>query len=425
MMRLVAMMMMLLPLAACADPLVSKPDLQVYIPGRDHGAGQTNQHFLVVPTVKGNFLAFWTTATRENDPDQRVVMSRSDDRGKTWTSPRCLAGAETGASARMASWGFPFVVPGTGRVYLFWNQNVGITDAREDTTGALAYRWSDDEGATWSDNHTLTIRKSAISNPEPGSPPNWVTYQVPIITPAGDVLVGFTRWASTRVQPEGGLFDRDSELWFLRFDNILSETDGAKLKVTTLPDGDHGVRVPRPDKPKVSVAQEPSVQPLSGGRLITVMRTRTGFAWFALSSDGGHSWSEARPLRYRPGGDPVRQPLASCPLYRLQDGRYLLIFHNNSGDANGGQGVADSRRVRRPVYVIVGRENGDPNDPITFDPPRLLADNGGVPAGVSEHTQIGTYPSLFEFDGKVYFWYPDRKHYLLGKILGADLLPAG
>jgi hypothetical protein len=149
----------------------------------------------VVPTHSGSFLAIWTQASQENEPDQRIVMSRSANRGRSWTAPVTLAGDPTGKTKRLASWAYPFVVPATGRVYLFWNQNVGIVDAREDTTGVLMYMWSDDEGSTWSERHTLPIRSSAISHPDPEVPQNWVTYQSPIITRRGDVLVGFTRWA--------------------------------------------------------------------------------------------------------------------------------------------------------------------------------------------------------------------------------------
>jgi hypothetical protein len=178
--------------------------------------------------------------------------------------------------------------------------------------------------------------------------------------------------------------------------------------------------VPFPEQPQVSIAQEPTLQDLSDGRLITVMRTRTGYIHYALSADGGHTWDTPRPLRYTPGGSRVRQPLASCPLYRLQDGRFVLIFHNNRGDANDGTGPTDSRRVRRPVFISVGCEINNAEQPIRFSRPQLLADNGGVPNPASGHTQIGTYPSLFEFEGRIYFWYPDRKHILCGLILARD-----
>lgn len=415
--------LLLIPTAGCAEYRISRPDFVTFVP-RQPNEG-TNQHFLVVPTPAGRFLAFWTQATHENDPDQRIVMAISDDRGRTWTAPRVLAGDPAGKDkSSMASWGFPFVVPATGRVYLFWNQNVGVIDARADTTGACAYMWSDDEGRTWSPRHQLTIRKSAISNPAPNAPENWVTYQCPITTSRGEVLVGFTRWASRAQQPEGGLFDIDSEIWFLRFDNILTEPDGAKLTVTTLPDGDRGLRVPRPDKPAVSVAQEPTLQELSDGRFISVMRTRAGAIYYALSADRGRTWDTPRPLRYRPGGEVVHQPLASSPLYKLADGRFVLIFHNNDGTANGGKSVTDGRRNRRPVFLAVGRENGDADHPLTFSKPLLLADNQGRVAGPTDHTQIGTYPSLFEHGGHVYFWYPDRKHFLLGKIIDDEIAKA-
>jgi len=404
------------------NALVSRPDFVVYCPAAKSGPDAANQHLLVVPTPPGTFLAFWTQASEENAPDQRIVVARSEDRGRTWSRPMVLAGDPAGRKGHWASWALPFVVPYSGRVYVFWNQYAGVTDAREDTTGALAYRWSYDDGRTWSETRTLPIRKTAISNPAPGSPANWVTYQCPIITPAGDVLVGFTRWASRKVQPEGGLFDRDSEIGFLRFDNILSETDPTKLHVTTLPDGEHGLRVPRPDKPRISVAQEPSIQPLSNNRLICVMRTRAGCIYFALSHDGAHTWDQPRPLRFAPGGEKVPHPLAPCPLYKLHDGRFVLLFFNNDGTANGGKGPTDSRKNRRPAFIAIGREIDDPDQPIAFTPPRQLVDNGGIPDGPSNQTGIATYTSLFEYDGRVYFWYPDRKHYLLGKVLSDELL---
>ncbi|MCC6442692.1 MAG: exo-alpha-sialidase [Armatimonadetes bacterium] len=403
---------------ASADP----GDLTVFRPASDTGPDAENQHFLVAATPKGSFLAFWTQASVENAPDQRVVMSRSLDRGQTWTPPAVLAGDREGKGHR-AQWAFPFVVPYTGRVYVFYNQSTGGRDVREDTTGLLACRFSDDDGLSWSPSFTLPIRKSAVSNPEPESPENWIAYQPPIITSQGAVLVGFTRWASRAVQPEGEVFDRDSEIWFLRFGNLLTESDPARLIVTTLPEGEHGIRVPRPDRQTISAAQEPSLVHLSDGRLLTVFRTLTGMIYFSTSADGGRTWQLPAPLRSSPGGSPIRQPIAPCPLYKLRDGRFLLIFHNNDGTANGGNGPMDYKKNRRPAYLSVGRElSGRPDQPLLFAAPRLLCDNGGIPAGPIGRTEIATYPSLFEWEDRVCFFYPDRKHFLLGKILSPALL---
>ncbi len=217
-----SLLVLILPAPLCAaEPTAPKePTFVVYSPKTWDGPDATNEHFLVVPARSGAFLAFWTQASEENARDQHIVMMRSKDRGRTWSAPVTVAGDPSGATGRLASWAYPFVVPATGRVYLFWNQNIGIVDAREDTTGALMYCWSDDEGEHWSERHTLRIRHSAISHPDPEAPENFVTYQAPVITRKNEVLVGFTRWASMRIQPKVGLFERDSEVWFLRFDRV-------------------------------------------------------------------------------------------------------------------------------------------------------------------------------------------------------------
>ena len=66
------------------------------------GMDGTNEHFLVVPTPKRTFLAVWTQASKENNPDQHLMLSRSEDQGKTWSRPTVLAGDPTGKSGRLA-----------------------------------------------------------------------------------------------------------------------------------------------------------------------------------------------------------------------------------------------------------------------------------------------------------------------------------
>ncbi len=404
------------------NAMASRPDRIVYVPEQQIGPHTENQHFLVTATMSGAFLACWTSATGEAQPGQRVVVSRSTDRGHTWPPPYQIAPVDpTCPAEQIASWMFPIVVPQTGRIYLFWNQNVGATSTRRDLTAQMAYRWSDDDGVTWSDQmHMLSIPKPTPSDEDPNEPENWVVYQAPIITRRGEVMVGYSRFGPGK--PKKYLFDNGCEIRFLRFDNILTETDASKLTITMFPQTGPGMRVPWPEHPDISCAQEPTIQELSDGRMICVMRTATGHIYFALSSDGGHSWDAPRPLRYAPAGPKLQQPVCPCPLYKLGDGRFVLIFHNNDGTANGGPGPCGGSAVnRRPVYLTVGREINHSDHPIIFARPRIFADNGGVVDG-NNKTEIATYTSFFEHEDEVFLWYPDRKHYLLGKVLSPALL---
>ena len=114
------------------------PDLTIYLPAAFEGPDAANQHFNVVRSPAGSLLAFWTMATYENAPDQRVVFSRSTDDGRSWSAPIVLDGAGPGdpPGTGLASWEFPVVAPGMGvngsdRVYCFYNKNVGINEKRE------------------------------------------------------------------------------------------------------------------------------------------------------------------------------------------------------------------------------------------------------------------------------------------------------
>ena len=409
----------------------TKPDLVVYVPQKPGGPDHTNQHFNTVATPTGAFLATWTSGTRESHPDQRVVCSRSTDRGRTWSAPQVIdgAGPDDPPGTGLASWQFPIVakdvLPGGTRIWCFYNKNIGIDDARTADTGILRCRYSDDDGVTWSERtHDYPIGPNALSNPDPKVPHTWIVYQNPTITPEGHVLAGFTRWASNAVDPDVGMFERASEVCFLRFENILSEPDPDKLVVTTWPKGPHGLSVPNPFRPGINTSQEPTAQAFSDGRLICVMRTLQGRIYFALSEDDGRSWDKPRPLCYGPGGKPILHPMAPCPLYKLKDGRYLLVFYNNDGSGHGGRGPTDSANVRNPAYITIGREApGEKDQPIRFGPPKILASTDWTPvSGTDTGTQVASYCSLVEDRGERILFYPDRKHFLLGRYLTDEWL---
>lgn len=395
----------------------TRPDIVVYRPAGELVQGE-NQHFLVVVTPKGRLLATWTQATRENHPDQHVVVSTSED-AHTWTEPVRLdgAGPNDKPGTGLASWAFPVVAPRLGRIYIFYNKNIGVQDTREDTTGVLRGRFSADEGKTWSEPFDLPIEPCALSPEEPGIPQSWIVFQPPIVAGDGVPIVGFTHWGSARRFGERDLFKLDSELRFLRFENILTETEPTRLVVSAWPKSPHGLRVMRADRPEVSVAQEPSVVLLPDGRLFCVCRTLNGYIAWSQSRDHGRTWSDPLPLRYSDRGEIVRQPIAPCPIYRTGKDRYVLIFHNNDGTANGGKGPSDYTRNRYPAYTSVGTFDPRGEQPIRFDAPKHLMTSDGVILGPSRRTEVATYTSYTRFRGRGILWYPDRKHFLLGRYL--------
>jgi hypothetical protein len=411
----------------------TNPDLAVYVPKAYEGPDASNMVINAVATAAGTFLAVWTMARYEDAPDQHLVYSRSLDRGRTWSSPSWLDGPDAGerSGKGVASWAFLVLAPGLAsgadRVYCFYIKNIGVNDARMCDTGAMRCRFTDDDGLTWIQPRDYPIGRNALSHPDPAVPPVWTVYQNPIVTGEGHVLAGFGRWASNAVDVTAqaiggkaglGMYDRWSEVSFLRFENILTETDPDRLVVTTWPKGAHGLSVPSPFRPGVSVAQEPTMQLLSDGRMICIMRTLQGLIYFALSEDDGRSWDQPRPLRYEPGGNPILNPIAPCPLYKLRDGRFLLLYYHNDGTANCGKGPTDSKVNRYPAWITVGREiPGEQDHPIRFGPPKIMCSTDGVLIPGTPGTQAAAYGSLVEDGDDRIMFYPDRKHFLLGRYL--------
>lgn len=409
------------PNSPTGRPKPAHSDFQIYIPDGQDGHDSCNQHICALPLPNGEFFVVWTMGSLEGAGDQHIVFSKSSDCGMTWCEPQYLAGPRD--DGHIASWAFPILAPKLKRIYVFYNKHQGYVDFHHQWTGQLWFQYSDDNGQTWSKAYKhLKFKPNSFSNKVADADPNWIVYQNPMITSKGDVLVGFTHVATKALSGEGGVFP--SEVRFVRFDNILTENNPEKLTITTLPEnGAEGLRVKDPRHPWASMLQEPTIQCLSDGRLFCVMRSATGYVIYSISDNEGATWSKPQVLRYYEGGPEVKQPIAPCPMYKLKDGRFVLIMHNNSGDANHGRHVADWCRNRRPVFCVVGREVPNAKgQPIKFSSPKIIADNDRIPISKKQLTEIGTYPSLFEYDGKVYFLFPDRKHYVLGKILSEELL---
>ncbi|NQU45229.1 exo-alpha-sialidase [bacterium] len=392
-----------------------------------------NEHFLVFEGTDGHLKAIWTQAPRHPDGPaamrqvNHICFADSADGGATWTEPRRIVGPEGGDEpACMASWGFP-MVSRSGRIYVVWNQYKGLNGNISMHTGGMSAFYSDDQGRTWSQPHEIDMPVSPYDDPEGRIPPEWIVWQSPQRDLRGGHFVGYSRWfnpARQRPIPEGhsGWTWLESVVEFMRFVNIDDNPEVADLQVRSSAFGDKALRVPHWIDPLRTVAQEPSVVRLPDDRLFCVMRTNSGYIWYALSEDDGETWTNTRPLLNRDFGVPLLQPVGCCPIYQLSDGRYVLLYHNNRGwtepkiDAQGRKGEI-THSPRYPAFLALGEFRPGADQPLWFSEPKKFLDAGRYDVTGKENgqTAVGIYTSFTTKEGENVLWHPDRKVFLLGK----------
>lgn len=393
----------------------TRPDSAIYVPTETSGGDdRCNQQVVGIVTRRGTYLATWTMASQEAKPDQRVVVSRSTDAGRSWSAPAVLDRDAPG-NPGAASYGVLFEVPRTGRIYLFYLKNDGRVRLRRDITGFWKWQYSDDDGRTWTAAPgRYNMGKGEWTDPAADAPGDFIGIYSPHATSHGDVLFSFARYGQS---PDvKGAAGRVTEVFFLRLDNVLTEPDAAKLAFTLLPEGPRGLRIRRtsPKRPVMYWGNEPSWIELSDGRLVTAIRTRNGAVYYAVSRDWGKTWTQPEPLLYHDGGEPLKNPNSPCPMIRLADGRIVLMFNNQLPSGTFGP--------RNPVYLVVGRESLGARQPIEFGRPVKFMEVDRPPKLGTTYLQIASYSSLVEHDGQVLLFYNDCKHWVLFKRVPPELL---
>jgi hypothetical protein len=371
------------------------------------------QAYLAV-TPKGTWICCWTQGTTEAASDQRVVAARSLDQGRTWSAPMPIEDAAPGY--RVPAWVTCYSVPGTGRVYAFYWDNVNGEPLRD--AGDIFYKYSDDEAQSWSGRYPVRLPRSDIDDAE-GEVHGW-NFGQPRLLETGQVIMTFTKIRRSSLFPKGWRLATDghwlkdaagssgtpptvdggspnhweTEVFLLEGVNILKEQSPGALQFRVLPGGRRGLSVPYPGSSRPS-GQEGSVVSLSKGRLLCVFRTRQGNPYFAVSDDGGQSWSTPDVLRRGPAGDPFLQPCAPCPIHKTSDGRFILLFHNTRANSFGWG-------PRNPLWIAVGREEASGaggNAGLVFSAPRELLHNDLVPGGPFKDAEI-SYPQYYEIAGR-------------------------
>ncbi len=412
----------------------SRPDYVVYVPQHYENFyhDNHNEHFLVFDGPGHQMMAVWTQNIAKPGCANRIVFSSSPDGGKTWAPPSHVAGPRYyDDSAYMASWGFPMVSK-SGRIYVLYTQNQDSGGWIKMHSGAMDGVYSDDAGKTWSAPQTIPIPVSPYDDPAGKIPGEWIVWQTPMRDLQGGFFVGYSHWlhpARAQLKQVESWTQIESVVEFMRFTNIDDNPEVRNITVKYSAWGDHALRVPHYRYPLLSIAQEPSIVRLPDRRLFCVMRTNAGCIWYSVSSDDGATWCNPRPLLRKDFGQPILQPVGCCPIYALPDERYVLLHHNNRG--NAATQPEQTHSPRRPAFIAVGEFRPHADQPLWFSDSKMLMDTQGYrPDGTHPDdgrrsnltNDIGVYPSFSTRDGENVLWHPDRKFFCVGKRITAEFL---
>lgn len=341
----------------------------------------------VVTTEDGAWLCVLTTGSgHEGAAGQHVVTLRSSDRGRTWSE---AIDVEPGDGPE-ASYAVMLKTP-RGRVYVFYNHNTdnlrrvkadtsayasGYTQ-RVDTQGYYVFKYSDDQGRTWSRRRfPIPVREFQIDrdNPYGGKVRFFWNVGRPFIHDGAAYV------PLHKVGRFGQGFLARTEGVLLRSRNLPTEMDPNRIAWETLPAGDIGLRAPTGGGP---IAEEHSVSVLSDGSFLCVYRTVDGHPACTTSRDHGQTWDQPKYMRYA-AGRKIKHPRAANFIWRCSNGKYLYWFHNH-----GGRSYAD----RNPAWLCGGVEVDSPlGRVLQWSEPEIVLydDDPGVRM---------SYPDLIEDDG--------------------------
>lgn len=367
-----------------------------------YAAGHYVDEPFLIHAGDGAWLSTLTIANgQEGDRSQRVVSMRSTDRGVTWSEPVDIEPSDGPEVSKAVLLRTDF-----GRIYAFYVYNEdnlrevigddppydGGICRRVDSLGPLCFRYSDDDGRTWSeDRHQIPVRAFEIDdeNPYGGTIRFGMVSGVPMID-AGVVYL-----PCTKVGRLGEALWSRSEGYVMASANVLAEPDIEKVVWETLPEGRVGLRAPTGGG---EVSEEHSLTALTDGTIVCTFRTVAGWSAAAYSSDQGRSWTDPEYLSYA-NGRRVKCPRAANFVWRCTNGKFLHWYHNHGGaryPARFEENSHYSFENRNPVWMLGGVEISTPAGArIAWSQPEIiLYDDDPI-------TRI-SYPDLIEDDGRYF-----------------------
>jgi len=309
----------------------------------------------------------------DRDPNEgksnTMIAYRSCDKGKTWTGPKVTFDID------YAQHGFiPLIPKGTKRVYSFGTQPIPGRYTREaglHENAPIGYRYSDDDGHTWSD---VTLIK-------PTNDPGYLGMSVMRMceTDAGTWLLGTHEGRWTKNDPKQPVVSRAY---------VLRSDDQGKtwtLHPKARPDGWY--------VEEFDTMAEPRPINLDGGKAMILARTSEGHLWGIRSDDDGRTWSEPKPTS-------LIHPDAPPMVFHLADGKTLAAFHHNCHT-----GTHFKMIDRSELWVSLSTDQGR-----TWSEPRFVLTNALEPIEkkVGWYNHQCSYLDAFADGEDLHLFFPHR-----------------
>lgn len=330
----------------------------------------------VVVAKNGDWVCVLTTGPgTESQKGQHIVASISSNQGKSWSELIDIEKTEEPPS----SWGIPYVTP-YGRIYIFYTFNGDNIDSFPDgeqlnhntELGWYCFKYSDDNGRTWSDRYRIPMRETTVDYLNPWNGAVQLFWGISKPFDHEDIMYfSFTKMA---IHPQDM-----GEGFLYKSENINFEKDPTKIKWELLPEGNTGISY----TPLGVTQEEHNVVPLNNGDLYCMYRTSEGYPAHTYSRDRGKTWSIPEYASYA-DGRVIKNPRACPRVFKTLNGKYLLWFHNNN--------IKGYKGHRNPVWISGGIEI---EGKIFWSQPEVLLYGTEGIFGMS-------YPDLIEEDGK--YW---------------------
>lgn len=340
-------------------------------------------------TPAGDYLLMFPEGKHYGGAREKVnelMALRSSDKGRTWSKPAPAFRIDYNQHGFV-----PLIPKGTKRIYAFGTQPVWSafsTEGGQHENAPIGYRYSDDDGRTWSD--VQLIRP--VNDPEFRG----MSVMRMCETDSGAWLIG-AHLGDWSVKP------------LLTRQYLLRSEDQGKTW-TLLPDkrpgGWFAAGFNRMDEGRPIS--------LGGGRVLAMFRTPEGHLWAARSSDDGKSWTAPQPT-------PLVHPDAPPMLFPLSDGKTLAAFHHNRHAQSQYSGLSakmEGMKDRSELWVSLSRDGGE-----TWSEPRFVLANALAetePDGWLNHQC--SYLDAFADGGTLHLFLPHRwKRALHLTLAEADL----